>query len=88
MPGEKSANQNWDSWRDYWLKNWGWAKVLADSSMFWINAPNGVARIEADNDNFFISAPTDKDLDNLSAPLIEAWQVTIQKIDHGQSIEK
>ena len=52
MPGEKSANQNWDSWRDYWLKNWGWTKVLPEPSMFWINTPNGVARMEADNDDF------------------------------------
>ena len=88
MPGEKPANQNWDSWRDYWLKNWGWTKVLAEPSMFWINTPNGVARMEADNDDFFISAPTDTDLDNMAKPFIEAWQVTSQKLDHGKSIEK
>eukprot|EP00173_Palmaria_palmata_P000942 Plantae.Rhodophyta-Palmaria_palmata.ctg14862.p1 GENE.Plantae.Rhodophyta-Palmaria_palmata.ctg14862~~Plantae.Rhodophyta-Palmaria_palmata.ctg14862.p1 ORF type:complete len:146 (+),score=0.07 Plantae.Rhodophyta-Palmaria_palmata.ctg14862:261-698(+) len=56
--------------------------------MFWINKPNGVARMEADNDHFFISASTDTDLDNLSKLFIEAWKVTTQKLDHGQSIEK
>ena len=88
MPGEKSANQNWDSWRDYWLKNWGWTKVLAEPSMFWISTPNVVARMEADNDDLFISAPTDTDLDNLEKPFIDAWQVTTQKLDHGISVEK
>lgn len=88
MPGEKSANQNWDSWRDHWITNWGWTKVLAEPSMFWINTPNGVARLEADNDDFFFSAPNDEDLDNITKPFIDAWQCTIQRLDHGQSIEK
>lgn len=33
-------------------------------------------------------APTDEDLDNLSIPLIELWQVTSQIMDHGQPFEK
>lgn len=56
--------------------------------MFWINTSNGVARLEADNDDFFMSAPTDTYLDNLEKPFIEVWQVTSQKLDQGQDIEK
>lgn len=74
MPGYKSTNQSWDTWRDFWLNNWGWKKEMAEPSMFFINTTNGVARMEADNDDFFVSAPTEQDLDNLAQPLKEAWQ--------------
>eukprot|EP00173_Palmaria_palmata_P004417 Plantae.Rhodophyta-Palmaria_palmata.ctg5955.p1 GENE.Plantae.Rhodophyta-Palmaria_palmata.ctg5955~~Plantae.Rhodophyta-Palmaria_palmata.ctg5955.p1 ORF type:complete len:296 (+),score=29.01 Plantae.Rhodophyta-Palmaria_palmata.ctg5955:187-1074(+) len=86
MPGEKSANQNWDSWRDYLITNWGLTKVLAEPNMFGINTENDVARLEADRDDFFFSAPSDADLDKLSQPFIDAWQCTIQKLEHGQAI--
>ena len=56
--------------------------------MFVINTPNGVARMEADNDNFLVSAPTETDLDNLAKPLQEAWQITVQELKSGKSIEK
>lgn len=88
MPGDKSANQSWDSWRDQWMKNWGWKKVLAEPSMFVIETRNGTARCEADNDDFLLSAPTEEDLDALSKPLHDAWQVTTQKLTHEDALER
>ena len=61
---------------------------MAEPSMFVINTPNGVARMEADNDDFFVSAPTETDLDNLAKPLQEAWQITVQELKSENSIEK
>ena len=88
MPGEKSANLNWDTWRDYWVKNWGWTKVLSEPSMFIIHAPNKVARMEAGNDDFLMSTLTKADLDRLSQPFIDAWQVTIQDLRPGKQSKK
>ena len=88
IPGDKSANQAWDTWRDHWLSNWGWTKVLAEPSMFHTMTANGIARMEADNDDFFVIAPTLEDLDNLARPLEEAWQIKRKTLMAGDSIEK
>ena len=80
MPGDKSANQAWDTWRDHWLKNWGWSKVLAEPSMFRTMTTNGIARMEADNDDFLVIAPTLQDLDNLAKPLEDGWQIKRQTL--------
>lgn len=69
MPGDKSANQAWDTWRDYWLKTWGWTKVLAEPTMLHTMTSNGIARMEADNDDFIITAPTIEDLNRLAKHL-------------------
>lgn len=53
VPGEKSANQFWDAWRDYCNNNWGLKKALAQPSMLVINTSNEVARMEADDDNYY-----------------------------------
>ena len=87
MPGEKSANQAWDTWRDHWLSNWGWTKVLAEPSMFHTMTANRIARMEADNDDVLVIAPTLEDLDNLARPL-EAWQIKRQTLMAGDSVEK
>eukprot|EP00173_Palmaria_palmata_P001385 Plantae.Rhodophyta-Palmaria_palmata.ctg17648.p3 GENE.Plantae.Rhodophyta-Palmaria_palmata.ctg17648~~Plantae.Rhodophyta-Palmaria_palmata.ctg17648.p3 ORF type:complete len:115 (+),score=4.55 Plantae.Rhodophyta-Palmaria_palmata.ctg17648:403-747(+) len=88
MPGNKTAGQSWHTWRDYWCKNWGWKKAMAEPSMFSINTKNGVAKLEADNDDFFMSAPTIQDLDELTQSFLDAWQVTIQDLNAGKSIGK
>lgn len=69
MPGNPAANAQWNIWRNLWIGNWAWKKVLADSSMFWIMTTNGVARMKVDNDDFLVTAPTQADLDILPAPL-------------------
>lgn len=66
--------------------NWGWVKVLAEPSMFWTRTKNGVARVEVNNVNFLVTAPTQEDLEALSAPLIKAWKIKIQKLTQNQSI--
>ena len=81
MPGDPAANAQWDTWRDHWLNNWGWQKVLAEPSMFWTTTQNGVARMEVDNDDFLVTAPTQADLDILSVPL-KAWKIKISSQHH------
>lgn len=56
--------------------------------MLAINAKNGVVRLGPDNGDFFISAPTVEDLDELTKLFLDAWQVTIQDLCPGKSIEK
>lgn len=41
MPGDKSANQAWDTWRNYWFKTWSWTKVLAEPRLFRTMTENG-----------------------------------------------
>lgn len=86
MQGDPAANAQWDSWRDHWLRNWGWTKVLAEPSMFWTTTKNGVARMEVDNDDFLVTAPTENDLHQLTAPLKKAWGITVQKLTAEHSI--
>lgn len=62
MQGDPAANSQWDKWRDHWLENWGWKKVLAELSMFWTQTRNGVARMEVDYDDFLVTAPTEGDI--------------------------
>lgn len=85
MQGDPAANAQWDHWRDYWLGNWGWQKVLAEPSMFWIQTANGVARMEVDNDDFLVTAPTKADLDRLAEPL-KAWEITVQTLSYDNPI--
>lgn len=65
MPGDKSANQAWDIWRDYWLNNWEWTNVFAEQIMLHTMTANGIARMEADNEDFLVVAPTIEDLKKL-----------------------
>lgn len=85
MPGDLAANAQWDGWRDFWLQNWGWNKVLAEPSMFWTTTKNGVARMEVDNNDFLVIAPTQADLDVLSVSL-QAWKIKIQKLTYADSV--
>ena len=85
MPGDPAANAQWDTWRDHWLSNWGWQKVLAEPSMFWTATKNGVARMEVDNDDFLVTAPTQQDLDMLSEPW-KSWKIKIQKLSKEDPI--
>ena len=86
MPGDPAANAQWNTWRDFWLGNWGWTKVLAEPSMFWIQLPSGVARMEVDNDNFLVTAPTQADLDTLARPL-QAWDIKVQILTYDNALE-
>ena len=56
MQGDPAANQQWDTWRDFWLKSWGWNKVMAEPSMYWIDTKSGIARMEANNYDFLVRA--------------------------------
>lgn len=87
MQGDPAANAQWDKWRDHWLSNWGWAKVLAEPSMFWTSTKNGVARMEVDNDDFLVTAPTEEDVHRLAQPLKDAWGITVQKLAPDQPID-
>lgn len=42
----------WNTRPDFWLKSWGWKKVMAEPSMYWINTDTGKYGIEANNDDF------------------------------------
>lgn len=69
ISSDPAENEQWKTWRDFWLINWGWQKVLAEPSMFRKTAKNGVVRMEVDKDELLVTAPTQADLDILPAPL-------------------
>lgn len=57
IQGAPDVNQRWDSWGDRWLTPWGWNKVFAGPSIFWIATDTGIALMEVDNDELLVVAP-------------------------------
>ena len=88
MQGDPAANQQWDTWRDFWLKSWGWNKVMAEPSMYWIDTESGIARMEANNDDFLATAKNLKTLEKLAQPMKDAWQITVTTLSQDEAIEK
>jgi hypothetical protein len=87
MPGAPDANSSWETFRDYWLHQWGWRRVQSEPSMFICEvAPGMYARMSADTDDFLVTAPTDAHLDALARPLLANWQITIQRLSSRSPI--
>jgi hypothetical protein len=88
MPGAPDANALWEHFRDYWIRNWGWAQVLSEPSMFIQEVgPGQYERMEADNDDFLITAPTEDHKDRLARPLEDTWKKTQQKLSTRTTIQ-
>lgn len=69
------------------MKNWEWTKALAESSMFWTQTENIIARMEAFNDTILVTAPSLIFLEKLQQPRLKAWQITIKTLTSENYLE-
>lgn len=78
--GAPDANYGWESFSNYWVKQWGWTQVASEPSMFWIETNEGVVRMERSTDDFCVTGASHDILDKVSYPFRKNWQVTIKKL--------
>jgi hypothetical protein len=71
-----------ESWRDYWLRQWGWEQCKSEPSTFTKNTPTGPAAMQASTDDFLVVGPDQQTLERLSQPFRDAWQITIMRLSN------
>lgn len=86
MQGSPDANAQWDSFRDYWIVQWGWTRVQSEAATYTIATDAGSCAMQATSDDFFVTGPNHAVLDRVSAPFRKAWQITVSKLTDTQPL--
>jgi hypothetical protein len=80
--GAGDANRLWVEHRDKRIISWGWTKLDAEPSTFYITHLDKFIRMVADTDDFLVSTNCDSYLAQQCLRFESEWKITIQSPVH------
>jgi Reverse transcriptase (RNA-dependent DNA polymerase) len=79
MRGAGDANRLWVEHRDRCIMSWGWTRLTAEPSAFYISSDSNFSRLVADTDDFLVATYSPLYLEQVRHKFIQESQITIQK---------
>jgi hypothetical protein len=78
MQSAGHANLLWVEHRDRCIMSWGWTRLTAEPSAFYISRNSNCFRLVADTDDFLVATNSPLYLEQVRHNFIQEWQITIQ----------
>jgi hypothetical protein len=79
MQGAGDVNRLWVEHRDRCIMYWGWTRLTAEPSAFYISSNSNFIRLVADTDDLLLATNSPLYLKQVRHKFIREWQITIQK---------
>jgi hypothetical protein len=76
MQGAGDSNRIWVEHHDRCIMSWGWMRLTAESSAFYISSNSNFIRLVADTDDFLVATNSPLYLEKLRHKFIHEWQIT------------